>query len=520
MKNAPTGPSGRTDTALERADIRDELLTIIHPYDLTEAEMIRQQGLRERIMKALGTAVRELEKYALSTAECELLKTAPMRRERIERVLTWLDRLSEEKAGIPEEADENAALSHVGTIRLAMEALVAMRSGQPLTQDGYDRFECPEFYDEVMTLMKEITRLAPIEDLYTWQAPLALCGIGSKDAMGLRELWLKKGVPRELVLKSLAGVDTPEADQLRVRIRDEALREPGTNPRALGDWLLQSLIGIDTEEAMKWRIEIWKTMDLATNVLVLSLTGLCSDAAMRGREWCSEQSHAGYIEKLSRNVYLVSLSGVETTEALEWRKQNRHVVSSTNLLEGLGWLSSDAAMDIREQAVRQSRGRAVYEEQMALEIARSLYGVGTSRSMELRERLMQDGVSQDVLMHSLSGVDTPDAWKMRYKLTAASNLAVLMSMRGLASDEAMTMRRKCYEALVSVAEQDDDWNHAWDLLAKSLVGAYRPDPCGLRTPGGSPEVLIESLRDTNAFRQLRYLRRATEEAFKTESKPL
>ncbi|MBI3671494.1 hypothetical protein HY249_01730, partial [Candidatus Azambacteria bacterium] len=76
----------------------------------------------------------------------------------------------------------------------------------------------------------------------------------------------------------------------------------------------------------------------------------------------------------------------------------------------------------------------------------SLAGVGTEEAMEMRERLLKEGVDKNCIANSLAGVGTKEAMEMRERLLkeGANVNYIARSLAGVGTKEAMAFRKKYF----------------------------------------------------------------------------
>jgi len=204
----------------------------------------------------------------------------------------------------------------------------------------------------------------------------------------------------------LSTFDTPEANALRSRIID---REPAM--------VAHGLQGLKSPESMRFR-EILKDKEPVYVARSLSgLNELCPGATNLRRE---------LIAKAPEMVAL-SLRGQDTELAWELRDE------------------------IGKQAAR--------------EVLMSIRGIDTERAWALREKRAKD-LYFPALLESLSGIDTPRAWEWREKLAEEFLPWVLMSLRGVLSEQAWVLRlehlSRAPKIIVKTLGRSDD-PRAWKL---------------------------------------------------------
>ena len=88
--------------------------------------------------------------------------------------------------------------------------------------------------------LKELLEKGAIEG----SVVLGLTGIGTPEAMAMRERLIEEGANKDYVAQGLAGIGTPEA---------MAMREGFMKERVNKDYVAQSLAGVNTKEAEEFR---------------------------------------------------------------------------------------------------------------------------------------------------------------------------------------------------------------------------------------------------------------------------
>jgi len=247
-----------------------------------------------------------------------------------------------------------------------------------------------------------------------------LAGVGTKEAMELRERLLKEGADKNDVAYGLAGVGTKEAMELRERLLKEGANK---NYVALG------LAGVGTKEAMALRERLLKE-GADKHYVTLGLAGVGTKEAMALRERLLK-------EGANKNDVALGLAGVGTKEAMELRERLlKEGADKDYVAWGLAGVGTKEAMALRERLL-EKRASKDY-------VALGLAGVGTKEAMALRERLLEKRASKDYVAQGLAGVGTKEAMALRERLLkeGANKDYVAWSLAGVNTEEAEEFRRK------------------------------------------------------------------------------
>jgi len=103
---------------------------------------------------------------------------------------------------------------------------------------------------------------------------------------------------------------------------------------------------------------------------------------------------------------------------------------------GLVGVGTKESMELREKLLEQ--GKEYY-------VAYGLAGVGTEEAMELREKLLEQGADKNSVALSLAGVGTKEAMELREKLLEPGGAdwnSVALSLAGVGTEEAMELRER------------------------------------------------------------------------------
>ena len=269
-----------------------------------------------------------------------------------------------------------------------------------------------EVVDEITRTLKRLLEESAPSRALKESVARGLTGVGTREAMDLRERLLEEGVDKNYVAHGLAGVGTREAMDLRERLLEDGVSK---------SYLTMGLAGVGTREAM----------DLRERLL---------------EEWENKDNVA------------MSLAGVGTREAMDLRERLlKKGAGEEDVARGLAGVGTREAMDLRERLLEKGVSKN--------SIARGLAGVGTREAMDLRERLLEKGVSKDYLIVSLAGVDTREAMDLRERLLekGASKNCVMPSLAGVGTREAMDLRER-------FLKEGENKN----FVAKSLAGVNTP----------------------------------------------
>jgi len=218
-----------------------------------------------------------------------------------------------------------------------------------------------------------------------------LSGVGTSEAMALRERLLTEGANKNQVARGLAGVGTPEAMALRERLLTEGADK---NQVAYG------LSGVGTPEAMALR-ERLLTEGADKNQVAYGLSGVGTPEAMALRERL-------LTEGANKNYVAWGLAGVGTSEAMALRERLLTEGANKNeVARGLAGVGTSEAMALRERLLTEGANKN--------QVARGLAGVGTPEAMALRERLLKEGADKNEVARGLAGVNNEEAFAFREK---------------------------------------------------------------------------------------------------------
>lgn len=507
------------------------------PADSANPE--KRQKMKLRVLKCLRMTVERLEALVLEQDEYTRTLYEPLTQERIARVLDWADRASEERAGIPEEVEEDVVLTQIDRLRERLEVLNATCGSEPLSESVWERYTYPEFYHRIVEAAEERTSALHPPLIAKWGLPLVLRGIGTGASMRLRERWLEMDVGRDLVIQSLAGVDTPEAMAMRLRLRSELLAvaerfvDPSLlpegvtsaeeGPRLVSEMLYESVLGVDTEEAMEFRKQALALYPKSVDEFVYALRGLASEASMDARQAIVNKSiPPSDASVMSLLWVLKSLSGIDTIRAESIRQQVEpywdfgYGVIKDGLIESYTGIDSPKSIRVRRtylNEVDRSDSDALYEREF--NVAVSLAGVASDEAMNIRRDLWEDGASAVWIMSSLWGVDTPEAWSLREEVMrpgGVSSASVLESVGGIVSVNATQKYRE-----PEIRALMEGGYHKGQVGYEDLVGDYSNAAFGLRKriKEVSEEAYIRSFFAKDPYKHLQLLQKATERAMET-----
>jgi len=192
----------------------------------------------------------------------------------------------------PEEIKEEKGLKLAEEIKEIKQKM----GKEGKTVEGYEKIieltqKIKEIYEEkernyeteVKTIVANLEK-ALAEGASKDDVARSLAGVGTKEAMELRERLIKEGADKDYVVRSLAGVGTKESMAFRERLIKEG---------ASKDYVAWGLAGVGTEQAMELRERLIK-----------------------------EGTYKDYVAR--------SLAGVNTKEAEEFRR--KHFGDNSNLI--------------------------------------------------------------------------------------------------------------------------------------------------------------------------------------------
>lgn len=500
----------------------DMALNIDHPHEAaSEALLDRQQQLKPQVLRSLRKVVEYFEALFLGETERLALKGAGLSRERLQQVLFWADELAEGRKPIPEEIDENDVVTKVGQLEQVMRVLLSIAERVPLSEQDYEKYAYPSFYSRIVGMVNTVANRTLIDDLNRQELPLTLRGIGTAAAMRQREDWLRLGADPALILRSLAGVDTPEAMHMRKRLRDQEVTaradELAGNQSAIekyGMALFESVAGVDTAEAMEFRKEVLASGIRDKFEFAVSLQGLSSDLAMAEREQLVERRLHFFPSPFMPEKVVKGLRGVHTDRAMELRRKLRDkVIDGRLMMESVTGVDSPEAMEWRRDYLREAEVVVEEASERRKAVLLSLVGVGSDDAMNLRQELRQKGAPIELILQSLAGVDTSAAWVIRDECEQMGGVLrsdQLESIKGVTSARARESRKLWVNDILAFSSLTG----VWKKTAETLVGDYSNEAFDLRQRiyKSSPLVFGGSLFVKDALEHLQLLRHATEKA--------
>ncbi|MCR4280324.1 MAG: transglutaminase domain-containing protein [Candidatus Komeilibacteria bacterium] len=235
------------------------------------------------------------------------------------------------------------------------------------------------------------------------------------------EVYLKEWVSRYFILRSMCGLDSDRAWQIR-----EEHVDMGSDYR---NAIVEGLCGLDSPRAWEMRERLIRE-GVSKSSIALGLAGLDSDRSWEMRERLLKEG----VDK----VYIATnLVGLDSPRAWEMRERFiKERVDKGVIARGLAGLDSPRAWEMREQFIKHGYLRNW--------VALGLAGLDSPRAWEMRERLLKEGVDKDKIAISLAGLDSDRAWEMRERLLkeGVDKDKIAMSLAGLDSDRAWEMRER------------------------------------------------------------------------------